>query len=800
MGIYQEVKQELGKLTTDDQIINLVLAALGGEEDVKRALAGEVVDVPDTPDIGERIPPVYLQDITVSGFRGIGPEATLKISPGPGLTVVVGRNGSGKSSFAEGLEVLLTGESYRWEGKTVVWKKGWRNLHQGDNPKISARFQVEGKKKPTMVERTWSQNSKLEEGKCTAQHHGQNISDLDGIGWTEPLGLYRPLLSYNELNISEKRPTDFFKALGKVLGLDTILQALDTLAEARLTRHTAKGIVTKELQDDVLPPFEKLKSEDPRAGEVVESLNRWELDSLEKLRSEPNTHHRDSQRLMGIEIPDKEQVLEVAEGVSEAYTDWTDLSGTELENSARMVKILNSALEHYKRHKDNPCPVCGVGILDSEWHTNVVENIKQQKKKSQHYSKAQKNLEDAINRVQALVKPPRWPSFTYIDIDSLVSIWEKWSSLPDNPGDVYEHLVSVYPSVKNELDKLSKKASQMYSEKEEKWQKAWSYLSPWIPKARNVIRGRTEISIIKKAESLLKSVNENLRSVRWSSVEKQSLDIWKDLRLDSNVNLRSVQLTGSRTRRRVDLVVEVDGIKAEAFSVVSQGELTCLALSLFFPRATLPTSPFRFLVIDDPVQSMDPARVDGLARLFAKIAKDRQLIVFTHDDRLTRSLRVLNLEYKGLEVTRSLKSVLSIISKPDPVLQYFSDAYDVMNNKSLPQEVSRRVIPGFCRRGLEAACVETVRRRRLGSGESIEKIDQELSKAKKLSEKISLVLFDNRRKINKIYSEISSKWNKHLATAYNDTNEGTHGKYSGNLKKLIKDSRQLAEKLRCYDL
>ena len=48
-----------------------------------------------------------------------------------------------------------------------------------------------------------------------------------------------------------------------------------------------------------------------------------------------------------------------------------------------------------------------------------------------------------------------------------------------------------------------------------------------------------------------------------------------------------------------------------ALGVMSQGELHSLALSLFIPRATLPESPFRLIVIDDPVQSMDPARVDG---------------------------------------------------------------------------------------------------------------------------------------------------------------------------------------------
>ena len=70
----------------------------------------------------------------------------------------------------------------------------------------------------------------------------------------------------------------------------------------------------------------------------------------------------------------------------------------------------------------------------------------------------------------------------------------------------------------------------------------------------------------------------------------------------------------------------VDGVAGAALGVMSQGELHALALSLFLPRATLAESPFRFVVIDDPVQSMDPARVDGLAKALEDIARTRQVL------------------------------------------------------------------------------------------------------------------------------------------------------------------------------
>jgi hypothetical protein len=93
---------------------------------------------------------------------------------------------------------------------------------------------------------------------------------------------------------------------------------------------------------------------------------------------------------------------------------------------------------------------------------------------------------------------------------------------------------------------------------------------------------------------------------------------------------------------------------------MSQGDINGARLSIFLPRATLAREPFRLLVVDDPVQPMDPAKVDGLGRALHRVAATRQVIFFTHDDRLPAAIRRLGLPVRILQVDRPLNTVLEI--------------------------------------------------------------------------------------------------------------------------------------------
>ena len=56
---------------------------------------------------------MYLSQVKISDFRAFPPDFSLDIQPGPGVTLLVGQNGLGKSTFIEAIEWCLTGSVRR---------------------------------------------------------------------------------------------------------------------------------------------------------------------------------------------------------------------------------------------------------------------------------------------------------------------------------------------------------------------------------------------------------------------------------------------------------------------------------------------------------------------------------------------------------------------------------------------------------------------------------------------------------------------------------------------------------------
>jgi recombinational DNA repair ATPase RecF len=788
----------------DGEVTTLVEAAVAGDDHLAALLAdGTTPPVPSDADDGVRGERAVLERIDVRGFRGIGSEASLRLPPGPGLTLVVGRNGSGKSSFAEAAELALTGANARWDRRSKVWRDGWRNLHHPAGTRVRATFVTPGRNGRTVVERRWADDAKLDDA-TSHVHTPDGASDLDSLGWRTALEVSRPFLPYSELGaMVDEGPTSLHDALAAVLGLDELTDGAKRLRDARLARErawkatAAAGVLLADELDE-------LADDDPRATAAVEQLRakRPDLDALADLvaGTAPDVDRQVAllRELAGLRGPDLDAVRAVARELDDAVAEAADHAGTDAARDLEVADLLARARAHHAEHGDGPCPVCGAAPLDETWADAAARREEQLRSGAAAVQGAQQRLDAAVAAVRRLVGPAPGAlaraGVVGVEPAEALAAYEAWAGVPDVPArERLSALLTAADTLAARVAEVRGEAGRLLQAREDRWRPLAVRVARWVDEAREARAATSVCDDLRAAEKALAGLLDEVRRERWTPIAAQARAIWDQLRQRSNVSVDEVALAGSGVKRRVEVQVTVDGVEGAALGVMSQGELHALALSLFLPRATLPESPFGFVVLDDPVQSMDPARVDGLARVLETVAADRQVVVFTHDDRLPEAVRRLGIPASVLEVARGTDSRVEVRETSAPWRRHLDDAAALARSEPVPELVRRRTVPGFCRLALEAAALDRYRATALGEGATHDEVEQALAGATTLVTTLALGLFGDARRGGDVYPRLDRR-GRWAADAVRACNRGSHAGFDGDPVALVDDVRELIEK------
>jgi hypothetical protein len=177
--------------------------------------------------------------------------------------------------------------------------------------------------------------------------------------------------------------------------------------------------------------------------------------------------------------------------------------------------------------------------------------------------------------------------------------------------------------------------------------------------------------------------------------------------------------------------------------------------------------------------------------VLARTARTRQVIVFTHDDRLPESTRRLGIDAWIIEVTRHEDSVVELRRSIDPVRRNLDDARAMANTRGLPMEIAHDLVPAFCRSAIEAAAIEVVRRRRIGRGEAHAAVERLIEDAKTTNVLMSLALFDDPERGGEVNGSVSNRYGPASADALGTAIRGAHGGFLGDLETLIRDTDRL---------
>ncbi|MFC0506668.1 AAA family ATPase [Micromonospora costi] len=786
-----------------DNTAEVVLAALTGETDLAAALDGDSTSLaPVTPVAAEPPAQIWLSSITVAGFRGVGPERTLPIGPGPGITLVVGRNGSGKSSFAEAVELALTGDSARWADRTSVWRTGWRNLHTPDPCWIDVQLRVDGVARPVAVSRSWPLGAGLADAEVTVTSERGRHADLAELGLARPLALYRPFLTAAELGrLTAGTQSQLFDAISAILGLEAITDADQRLMAAARPVEAA----IKEVRAQRTALAERLAEVDDdrarRAAALLKGRGLVALAALTAILDEPDEVTADGplllcRALVELPVPAPEQVAGLAARLADATAAASRHDGGRSRAALRSAELLRLAIEHHEDTGDGSCPVCSAGMLDADWRTAAAESLVQLRDRSLAAQAANTRLDALLKQVRHFVDDLAVPDGDApgVPVDALRRAVAELRRVPGEPAELAAHLTARYPAVVDAARAARAYAEKILRERGTGWRQAAAELRAWADAAARLPEREATLARLKAARTWLKATAADLRNERLAPFAEHSQRIWAQLRQESNVELGAMKLEGNNTRRRVVFPVSVDGAdNGTALGVMSQGEMHALGLATFLPRGCAPESPFRFIVVDDPVQSMDPAKVDGLARVLAELAEQRQVVVFTHDTRLPDAIGRLDLgRARIVEVTRAERSVVTLRTASDPVTRYLDDAYALARNEEITAEVRGPVVAELCRSAIEAACHRVVWRTRVGRGVPHADIEKAIEDAsRRVATIVALAVFDDAERGGDVLGWLGRRHGTRAVNAYKACREGVHGAYLADLPGLVADVRFL---------
>jgi energy-coupling factor transporter ATP-binding protein EcfA2 len=761
-----------------------------------------------------------LRQLRVRGFRGIGPEVTLDIPASARLILVTGHNGSGKSSLCEALEHLLTGTSRRWDKRSAVWRAARLNVHGNgaERSRIQALFDVDGQAAPLTLTQTWRSDAaddftlKLGNAPCAPD------AGLKGLGWARPIERQRPFLTQNELgSLLESAPSTLFDAIAPILGLQELS---DTMAALRAREKDAKQHVLEALR-----PLAELKEDtarlaltDQRAAEALSLLDRdpvpvGDLEALLLLPAE-NLDAASKlvvlQQLASLRPPERAACLNLAGIVTEVATRLERTAGTDAAAALRRARLLREALaDHEQAEGPEPCPVCGGRILDEAWTVATRQEIAKLDAEATAARGAVEQARRAMAAARRLdLRPPEvlaQATGLGLDPDRLAASWaelaDRWAAVEELSADdgapSVEQLLEAAAALESvdlagACRSLNERAQAEIVRMDEAWRPVARRLLEALPGWGTLPEDRKLLADLDEACKWLRKAAADLQEERFRPIAEQVRRNWERLRTTSSVSLEDVFLSGGGTRRSVDLKVAVDGREAKAFAVMSQAELNSLALSLFLPRATVPDSPFRFVVIDDPVQAMDPVKVDGLARLLDEVAAERQVLVFTHDERLVDAVRDLVPDVVIFEVEREQQSRVRVVAQRPAWDRVLDDAMRFARSDA-DERIKLRVVGGMAREAVEAAIGERVRVEWRNKGATWDQVHAALA-GKDLRQRLAVLVAGSlATRARASDDQIIRRWDDRVRRVVAIANSASHDELRGDPAGFVHDARHTVD-------
>ena len=570
-----------------------------------------------------------LRKLEIEGLRGAGKRLPLSLPEG-GL-FVFGENGLGKTTIADAIELLLSGEipGYKREGCSLS-----AAIHlDTDRAIVEAELRDSGQK----LRRALS---------------GDQAGDLEDITGGEGQSVEvpeLPLLRHSTVrNFVSQTSGEKRKAVLDLLGLLPLSGFRDTLKAAANDAKDARK-VAERLQRDEAAVLERqldgagllAKAEELResAGLQTPITTKAELAELEPElpAGQPNR----LERLNGL--------ARALEGMGEdPSAEWnaliTDDSLRTSEALAALIEAGQTVLDDWEK---SACPLCGAeqdleALGDSLAQRSralaeVRASVDAQKARLSERLAEVLSLQEALEEVLGVAPEEEWPR--QAELRTAADVLKENGAGLRIARDQFEPAPAATDlgiDLEAALAELRDAADRAQSSPQAV---ALHKLAALSGQFRRLGEKNAAAGLERRREAAIKALLEDADTKIKSAIEAALAELAELVDhyftvLMSDPVYSEIKLTYQAKRSgQVEFSVVFDGREplSPPQRIMSESQLNGLGLALFLARARREEQPWRTLVLDDVVNSFDAPHRRGLLQLLAEEFADWQVIVLSHD-------------------------------------------------------------------------------------------------------------------------------------------------------------------------
>lgn len=576
---------------------------------------------------------IKLDSIEIKSFRGI---KNSNIDLKERSLVLVGENGSGKSSIVNAFEYLFVGKVDSLSGKQAI-NHDTSIVHMGDSKNDLC---IQAKINNQTITRTFKKLDCPDELKDV-------IDDFKNASFL----------------LNRKKLLEFIETTpGKRYGRITSLISFDDLDKIENTLNRTQ----KRFKDKVKNKTEEINKKTNTITSLLDCKNEEIYDKLNRILSKhnlesiaPSTNIK--RVLKDFPINDFEKTNELSHLIKLFDIDF-DLINTEFEDllqnyskatlyelksTSTLLSILNNSSEYISSENPKTCPVCRRNIEPAQV-LNYLNHKKQElnenentllnwKKEYKEFKSKLSRLNNDLNTIDNALADYNY-DFSF-DLDDLIDKLEKLSKFEITLSEIDSNCLINLESRFNDLkDKIEHDFDNLNDGNSSELAYIYEILINLdqrqdLEKEHEIIENQYNTSLT--TYELFKDKKQKEVEKIIDNIQQLVIDYYNFIHSDEDFNSPEINVPKSNG---ISLNLKFKDIIADPRAFSSEGHLDSLGLCIFLAFVKQ-FNDYNFIILDDIISTVDINHKERVAMLILTEFKDYQFIITTHSNLWFRQLK-----------------------------------------------------------------------------------------------------------------------------------------------------------------